>query len=262
LRKFTALLKLQTADPIKTSYLLPFTAFVVDSSSLLRSGLAFLVLSNFAAINSKLAIAITSAWLVQTVRHPGPAHFCRTLLSLTSTNSVNLIATLCLEFPAVLAVLPPTAAGFSNLALITLHRIRSFAPEFLTPFLELCDQRVRQLAKAFVSNEFAILDAASGARDQAEVARAFDSGPLSGLSLDYVAAAVIFARNCASPNGSFISRDVRAKLSNYFSNPPQIESQSEIPAFDLDVHKMALVSDLIESNRVMSIHAHVQNPIL
>jgi hypothetical protein len=258
LRKFIALLKFQTVDPIETSYLLPFAAFVVDSSSLLPSGLAFLVLSSIPAINTKPAIAITSAWLTQTVRSPGPAQYCRNLLSLAPTNALNLIATLCLEFPAVLAVLPASAAGFSNLALITLHRVKTFAPEFCSDFLGLCDSNVRQLAKTSVSNELLILDATTGPADQSEVARAFGTD----MTLDSLAAALMFGRHSTSPNGGFISQEIRAKLSQAFKDPPPTRHQTDVPAFNLDVQKMTLLSDLIESNRVMAIHAHVQNPIL
>jgi hypothetical protein len=253
-RAFISILKAPTVDVVETDLLLSFAICLADPKSPVRASLAFLVLNSFTAVNAKLALCIVAAWLYHPIHRPHGAEFARQLLARAGRSELNMIATLVLEFPTLLAVLPPTTDGFASLAALTLHRVALFAPDGLTRFLELCDRTVRGLAKrdAPVAPDVRLIDGGGP-----ELAPMFDREP----STDSLAAVVMFARTAACADCRFLPPETRRKIAAGLANPVELPViQPEEP--DVDPGAVKRLYELIEATKVPEMSKLVPSPVV
>lgn len=259
-RSFVQVLKTKT-ETVDADRLMPLIPHLTDPTSPLRSTLAMLVFQSFTAINSRVAIAIAAAWLTQQQHKPFCASHCRMVLSTAPPNVLNLLATLTLEWPVVLAIVPSTTNGFENLAMITTHRVKTFSPSLLPNFLELCDISVRRVARMNDSlpKPLQLLDAA------------FATDTLSNTSLeslfteptpcpDFFAASLLFGRHTSLSALTFIPPAVKSQIVAALQSPADPPPLAP-PSLQTNLDAVADVAEFLHSNQISRIHAYVHDSV-
>lgn len=175
-------------------------------------------------------------------------------------NMLNLLATLVLEWPVVLAILPETVAGFTNLVRMTVHRVKTFTPDDLPRFLELCGRSVRDLVRAnsLLSREFQLFDAGfTGGVPTSELTNLFGGD----LSTDYLASCVIFGRFVRLNSASFLPPAVRSGIVAALRTPDDPPERPVRP-HGVDLEAMFAITGLVHSHKVSEIHKHVKSPVV
>jgi hypothetical protein len=188
------------------------------------------------------------------------ADFCRQLLASAPRNVLNLVATLVLEFPTLLAILPSVTEGFHSLVVMTLHRVRLFAGPQLPKFLEMCDRSVRVICENLdgIAKEILLLDAASNdSVTSAELANLFDVE----ITADSLAAFVMFARQSSCPDGTFLPLETRRKIAAALTDAADLPICTMIPP-DTDPQAMSGLAELLESNKILQMARLVPSPVL
>jgi hypothetical protein len=203
-------------------------------------------------------MSLAAAWLSQKVHRAYVAEFCRQLLSGASRNALNLIATLVLEFPTLLAIVPPTVDGFHGLVVMTLHRVKTFAGSQVGKFLEMCDRSVREICQKCdgVAKEVRLLDGANGASAQ-QLADLFDIE----ITPDSLTAFVMFARHSRCPDGTFLPVETRRRIIAALGEEKEMQS-CEVSAPDTDPAAMTTLAELLEKNRILQMTPLVPSPVV
>ena len=258
-RSFVQILKTKT-EMVDADRLMPLIPHLVDCKSAVRSTMAMLVLRSFTSVNSRIAIAIAAAWITQTTHREYCASHCRMVLANAPKNVLNLLATMTLEWPVVLAIVPSTTDGFQNLAMITTHRVKTFSPALLPRFLELCDIAVRKVARMndLISKEFQLLDAAfaSDTLSNESLSSLFSSPP----SPDFFSACLLFGRHTPLSALHFVPAPAKAQIVAALQSP-QAPPPQPLPETDTNLDPIADVIELLNANQITRIHSYVQSPV-
>ena len=176
-------------------------------------------------------------------------------------NTLNLIATLTFDFPILLSIIPPNVNGFKTLVLMTIHRIKTFYPDELSHFLELCDIRVREITQkenTKISPELRIYDATFlNNISKEQIKELFHPKE----NIDFYTAAFLFARYTSIPNASqSIDYEAATKIREMILNSPETTA-AYVPNSKLDISDIASIREMIEQNQISHLLKLIQNRI-
>lgn len=259
-KKFIEMIRKPSVDEFKIDDIIPFNVYIVDESPL-RSTLGYLFLNSFEKINSISALTIASSWLCLKHKTPHAANHCRLILKKAPSNTLNLIATLTFDFPILLSIIPPNVNGFKTLVLMTIHRIKTFYPDELSHFLELCDIRVREITQkenTKISPELRIYDATFlNNISKEQIKELFHPKE----NIDFYTAAFLFARYTSIPNASqSIDYEAATKIREMILNSPETTA-AYVPNSKLDISDIASIREMIEQNQISHLLKLIQNRI-
>ena len=239
--------------------------FLVDSSAI-RSSLACLTLSTFESISQTAAYLVLASWLQCKNRRIQSAHNCRKILSLAPTSVLNYAATLSLEFPTILCILPKKTMGFDTLASITLHRIIALLPDALIPFIELCDQSVRTLLydKTLKKEEIneqevkiypplRLYDASYD--PEVRITDLFNTE----VNNDLIASAAWFARMTVKTS---IDIDINIKKQIYSILKRPKESLKEVENCDILVGEISETNEKLQQKNISDLRTMIESPVI
>ncbi|EAY15671.1 hypothetical protein TVAG_405850 [Trichomonas vaginalis G3] len=250
---FVNIIKTPTACVVPNSAVLQIIPFLVDASPI-RSSLATLVLNSFSAINKESADLITSSWLQTEHRSIHAAMNCRTILSKAPSASLNYAATLCLEFPVLFCILPPSVKGYKFLAKLTLHRVQSLYKESYRQFLEMCERSVRKISDE-VYEPLSLLDSAMTG-DCLDIYRLFQTD----LTLDFKAATAMFARYSNWKDGKEIPIELRKEMLKVLNSPT--ESHFETKPREIPIENIISASEKVNQKSILALRNAITNPII
>ena len=265
LAHFLAILGSPTESEVGEELISKIAPLLVDSSPL-RSSLASLALLSFDSISQNISYIIIASWLQCKNRRIQSAYNCRRVLELAPTNVLNYAATLCLEFPIILCILPTKAMGFQSLASITLHRIISLVPDALVPFIELCDQTVRTLLFTKIlkkedidPNEIhyypplKLYDASSD--PEIRISDLFGEE----LTSDLIASATWFARMTIKSDIT-IDNSIKKQIFNILQSP--VETNRDTPSTDIPTDRIFQTNEKIQEKNFADLRTMVESPVV
>lgn len=252
---FINIIRTPTGSEVPNSAIIQIVPFLIDPTPI-RSALATITINSFSKINSEIADLIFSSWLQAEKRSMHTAMNCRTILMKAPKSSLNYAATLCLEFPVLFCILPPTVQGYKMLAKITLHRVEVLYKDNLQVFLEMCDRSVR---KMYDSDEIyaplAILDAA-----ETGYAKNITKYFASELNQDLKAATIMFARWSKWKDGKDIPYETREEVLKVLKSP--IENHLETKPREIPIDSIITTNEKITQRSILALRSIISNPII
>lgn len=265
-RRFVKILKCQLDGEVDYLNVLPFTLYMNDISPL-RSTLAFLILNSFSQINARVAITIVASWIICDHKNPIIANHCRNILKKAPSNTLNMLSTLAFDLPIIFAILPPEVDGYHTVCMLTIHRLNSFTPESLSDFLCLCDIKAREiihretstknnktptisLSDLSIPNELQLYDTSITA---SRSRNAISDMMKAECSINFVAAAILYARRTQQENGNFLAPQEAHKIVQALKKEDYNTNLTKIPCSQYFAEDVKKLSEMIERCEIMDI---------